>query len=142
MAGRPKADFAHHLFDKLILHLEHELGSRLDYVVADQLGFINGRFHQHAILSGVGLDTYPRKEIWKWLKPRAGWSRILPFLHGASYYISRYIGRDANRCEWFPRIGGGPQAMVSSDHIGRVNIARSADLPRHFFKQSFKQRKR
>jgi len=142
LASRPKADFAHHLFDRFVLHLEDELGSRLDYVVADQLGSINGRLHQHAILSGVGLDTYSRKEIWKWLKGSAGWSRIVPFLRGASYYISRYIGRDANRCEWFPRIGEQPPAIDRSADIGRVNVVQSADLPRQFFKQSFRERKR
>lgn len=56
MAGRPKADFAHHLFDRFVAHLESELQSRVDYIVADQLGSINGRFHQHAILAGLGLD--------------------------------------------------------------------------------------
>src|SRR3989442_8790578 len=54
MAGRPKADFAHHLFDRFISHLESELLSPVDYVVADQLGSINGRFHQHAILAALG----------------------------------------------------------------------------------------
>jgi hypothetical protein len=142
LAGRPKADFAHHLFDRLISHLESQLGSRVDYVVADQLGSINGRFHQHAILSGVGLDAYPRKEIWKWLKERAGWSRILPFLRGASDYISRYIGRDANRCDWFPRVGEEPQSIAVPADIGRVIVVQSANLPRGRFKQSFKDRKR
>ena len=142
MAGRPKADFAHHLFDRFISHLESELLSRVDYVVADQLGSINGRFHQHAILSAHGLDRYPRTEIWSWLKERAGWSRILPFEQGAAFYISRYIGRDANRCDWYPRVGEEPSALQSSAEIGRFNIVHSADLPRNFFKQSYKERKR
>ncbi len=142
LAGRPKADFAHHLFDRLVLHLERELPSRVDYVVADQLGSINGRFHQHAILAALGLDTYSRKEIWSWLKPRAGWSRILPFEHGAAYYISRYIGRDANRCDWYPRVGEQELRPQSTAQVGRLNIVKSADLPREFFKQSYKERKR
>ena len=37
-SGRPHGDFAHHLFDRLVTHLETKLGSRVDYVVADQLG--------------------------------------------------------------------------------------------------------
>ena len=142
MAGRPKADFAHHLFDRLISHLESELASRVDYVVADQLGSLNGRFHQHAILAAVGLDAYPRTEIWKWLKPRAGWSRILPFEQGAAYYISRYIGRDANRCDWYPRVGAEQPRACAELGIGRVNIVNSAIVPRECFKQSYKERKR
>jgi hypothetical protein len=142
MPGRPKADFAHHLFDRLIAHLDSELGSRVDYVVADQLGSINGRFHQHAILAAPGLDAYPRTEIWKWLNVRAGWSRILPFEQGAAYYISRYIGRDANRCDWYPRVGAQEPCPRDESEIGRLNIVNSADLPREFFKQSYKERKR
>jgi len=65
LPGRPKADFAHHLFERFVSHLESELSSRVDYVVADQLGSINGRFHQHAILAALGLDTYRRTEIWR-----------------------------------------------------------------------------
>ena len=63
--GRPKPEFAHHLFDRLILHLESELGSRLDYVVADQLGERGGRLHQHAILAAPGLAEYSRTSIWE-----------------------------------------------------------------------------
>lgn len=142
LPGRPKADFARHLFDRFVSHLESELCSRVDYVVADQLGSINGRFHQHAILAAPGLDAYPRTEIWKWLKAQAGWSRILPFEQGASFYISRYIGRDANRCEWDMRIGEEPLTTPNSRAIGRVEIVPSANLPRDFFKQSYKERKR
>lgn len=142
LPGRPKADFAHHLIDRFVLHLESELRSRVDYVVADQLGSINGRFHQHAILAALGLDTYPRTEIWKWLKAQAGWSRILPFEQGAAYYISRYIGRDANRCDWYPRVGEEPLAAPGSALIGRVTVVPSADLPKIYFKQSCKERKR
>lgn len=86
-SGRPKAEFAHHLFDRLIAHLEAEVGFRVDYVVADQLGNRFGRLHQHAILAAQGLAEYPRTAIWEWLKERAGWSRILPFEQGAAFYI-------------------------------------------------------
>lgn len=141
LAGRPKADFAHHLFDRFIEHLEVQLLSRVDYVVADQFGSINGRFHQHAILSAPGLDIYSRTELWNWLKERAGYNRILPFEQGAAYYISRYIGRDANRCEWFPPIGD-ERVAVPSAGIGKVVIVRSALLPRSCFRQLYKGRKR
>jgi len=142
LAGRPKADFAHHLFDRLVLHIEAELGPQADYVVADQFGHINGRFHQHAILAAPGLDTYPRKRLWEWLKERAGWSRILPFKQGAAFYISRYIGRDANRCEWLLRVGEGRLSIEQPSDVGRVIVARSAAMPREYFKNSLAARKR
>ena len=138
--GRPKADFAHHLFDRLVSHLEHELSSRLDYVVADQLGSIHGRFHQHAILAADGLRDYPRKQIWEWLQERAGWSRVLPFEKGAAYYISRYVGRDINRCDWTLRIG---EPSPRANHLKRgTDIVISSMLPKNFFHNNLIGRKR
>ena len=51
------------MFDRPVSHLETDLGSRLDYVVADQLGSRFGTLHQHAILAARGLSRYPRKKI-------------------------------------------------------------------------------
>ena len=141
-SGRPKAEFAHHLFDRLIAHLEGELDSRIDYVVADQFGERFGRLHQHAILAAQGLAEYPRKRIWEWLKEHAGWSRVLPFEHGAAFYISRYIGRDMNRCEWNLSIGDRQLCEIDVSAIGGVVVAESANMPKAFFHNSYSARKR
>jgi hypothetical protein len=141
-SGRPKAEFAHHLFDRLIAHLEGELGSCVDYVVADQFGNRLGRLHQHAILAAKGLAHYPRTGIWEWLMERAGWSRVLPFEQGAAYYISRYIGRDMNRCDWNLRIGDRSLAEVAPTAVGRRVIAESVQMPKAFFHNSYSRRKR
>jgi len=141
-SGRPKAEFAHHLFDRLIVHLESELRSRVDYVVADQFGDRLGRLHQHAILAAQGLAEYSRKQIWEWLKEHAGWSRVLPFEHGAAFYISRYIGRDMNRCEWNLRIGDRQLCDLDVSAIGGVVVAESDNMPKAFFHNSYIARKR
>jgi len=117
-----------------VSHLERELGSTLDCVVADQYGALGGRFHQHWILAGNGLDAYPRREIWEWLKERAGWSRVVPFERGAAYYISRYIGRDAQRCDWKVRIGREPSIERPPPRaLGGLDVARSSYMRREFF---------
>lgn len=141
-SGRPKPDFAHHLFERLISHLERELGSSVDFVVADQLGDRNGRLHQHAILAASGLAEYPRTAIWEWLQKNAGWSRILPFEQGAAYYISRYIGHDVNRCEWNLKIGDRQLCQLYLASIGGIDVVTSAELPKPFFHNSFSGRKR
>jgi hypothetical protein len=141
-SGRPKAEFAHHLFDRLITHLEDQVASRVDYVVADQLGDRLGRLHQHAILAAEGLGEHSRTEIWEWLKERAGWSRVLPFEHGAAFYISRYIGRDVNRCDWNLRIGDRQFCDLDPTAVGGVVVAQSADMPKTFFHNSYSGRKR
>jgi hypothetical protein len=141
-SGRPKAVFAHHLFDRLIAHLEGELGSRVDYVVADQLGDRGGRLHQHAILAAPGLAEYSRTSIWEWLKERAGWSRVLPFEQGAAYYISRYIGRDINRCDWDLRVGDPGHSGQIVLPVGGTDLVLSSALPKSFFHNNFTGRKR
>lgn len=114
---KPHPHFAHRTFERLVEWLQRELISRVDYVVADQLGSQNGRLHQHAVMSADGLMDYPwikrsdsRPSIHEWLWKRAGFNRILPFEHGAAFYIGRYIGRDAHRCEWEARVGN--QALI------------------------------
>src|SRR5215472_896572 len=141
-SGRPKAEFAHHLFDRLIVYLEAELRSRVDYVVADQFGERFGRLHQHAVLAAQGLSHYPRKHFWEWLKEHAGFSRVLPFEQGAAFYIARYIGRDMNRCEWNLRIGDRQLCDLDVSAIGGVVVAQSCNLPKAFFHNSYSARKR
>jgi hypothetical protein len=79
---KPSPHFVHRNYDQLIRYLESQLHSLLDYFVADHLGAINGRLHQHFILAAPGLDQFPRTKIWKRLFDRAGFSRILPFERG------------------------------------------------------------
>lgn len=139
--GIPSSEFGHHCFDDLVSHLEAQLGARVDYIMADQYGSVNGRFHQHALLAAIGLDRYPRPELERCLRKRVGWSRALPFQHGAAYYLARYIGRNLESAEWTVRVGG---ATVNRDQraIGREVVAKSADVPRALFHQTLKQRKR
>jgi len=141
--GRPNPEFAHNLFSRLINHLESDLAAPLEYVVADQYGDKNGRFHQHCILSANGLEKYSRTEIWKWLKQRAGWSRILPFEKGAAFYISRYIGRDADKSEWSFSIGDmKAPLLVTKPQIGNVVLVQSASMEKGLFHMNLKSRKR
>jgi hypothetical protein len=131
------------VFADLITHLEQVLGERIDYVVADQLGSLNGRFHQHALLSGKGLDQYPRPKIAGWLNRRAGFARVLPYERPAAYYLSRYIGRDLERTEWDFRIGDEKVIGDKSGSIpGHSVIATSAELPSALFHQTMPGRRR
>src|SRR6185437_563952 len=126
-------------------HVFHKILSVVSRIPCDgweAQGGLRAPSVRQAVLAASGLDAYPRTEIWKWLKARAGWSRILPFEQGAAYYISRYIGRDANHCDWFPRVGEEEPWARAESQIGKVNIVNSADLGREFFKRSYKERKR
>lgn len=142
-SGRPHPDFAHNLFNGLVAHLESEVGRQIDYVVADQFGRVGGRFHQHCLLAAEGLAEYSRRNIWQWLKERAGWSRILPFEHGAAHYISRYIGRDANECEWIFRVGDMQSPLqIEKPAVGKVVIVHSAWVDKELLHTGINNRKR
>jgi hypothetical protein len=141
--GRPHPDFAHNFFTRLVNHLESDLRTRVDYVVADQFGEIGGRFHQHAILAACGLDRYSRTELWKWVREKAGWNRMLPFERGAAFYISRYIGRDAHKCDWNFRIGEVDSSLtIPKPAPGKTVLVQSAPVEKAFYHAGLHRRKR
>lgn len=119
----PCADFAHHFFTKMILWIEGQVHSRVEYFVADQFGEIGGRLHLHCGLSWPGLFEYRWKDLQNKLCQEAGFNRILPWKEDAGYYIGRYIGRDAERCDWDFRVGREP--VRPRAEVGRCIVARS-----------------
>jgi hypothetical protein len=140
-AWRPSSEFGNRLFDRFVGQLEAWLGERVDYIVADQYGRMNGRFHQHALLSATGLDRYPRRDMESWLCRNAGYSRVLPYERGAAYYLARFGGRDLYRAEWRLRLGEEDARLDTRPKSG-VIVARSAELPSDFFHQSLPGRHR
>jgi len=135
--GRPSPAFARHIFHLFCEHVEQSVGAPIDFVVADQYGNQAGRFHQHALIAGLGLESYPRRYLENWLLRNAGYSRVLPFEHGAAYYVARFIGRETAGLEWDLRITRGADQPRSVDG-GRMIVAKSADLPSHLFHQAFR----
>jgi hypothetical protein len=135
---KPNPHFVHRTFEGLIFSIEDELHAPVDYVVADQLGALNGRLHQHFILAAPGLDEYPRQKIWNHLFERAGFNRILPFERGAAYYIGRYIGRAISDCEWDFRFASHPPIPPMPRITGGNEIVRSVTMPKEAFKDTQK----
>ena len=115
----------------MVAFVEAELRTRVDYVVAEQIG-ISGRRHSHWLLSAHGLQDL-RKTLQVWLFHRAGYCRVLPFARGAAYYISRYFAHGDHR--WDIRIGDSKQSSATVT-VGKIDVARSASLPKSFFSTS------
>jgi hypothetical protein len=137
---KPVPDFGHFCFKSFVSELSVELGSRVEYVLADQRSELRGRFHQHSLLAARGLDAYPRRELENWWRVRAGWSRVLPFQQGAAYYLARYIGRNLETADWKVEVGN-PIAPAQHE-IGRKVIATSTAIPSELFHQTFPRRKK
>jgi len=140
-AWRPSPEFGTHFFEFFVGQMEARLGERVEYVVMDQYGQVNGRFHQHALLAGIGLDRYPRREMESWLFRNAGYSRVLPFERGAAYYLARFAGRDLHQAEWRVRLGR-EDVRVDTQPKRGVVVARSAEMPSSLFHQGFPGRRR
>jgi hypothetical protein len=136
--GRPSPAFARYLFTLFSEYVENSVGAPIDYVVVDQYGSRTGRFHQHALVTGRGLDRYPRRHLESWLLRNAGYSRVLPFERGAAYYVGRFIGREAAGLEWDLRIGREAEKRSLSVDVGRMVVAKSADLPSDLFHQTLR----
>jgi hypothetical protein len=138
----PTPEFGHRVFDDFVSQLAAQLGSPVDYILCDQTGNNGGRFHQHALLAADGLGEYPRPELERWLRRKAGWSRALPFECGAAHYLGRYIGRNLGTAEWDVRIGGQKAGMETGPALGRSVIVNSAELPKVLFHQTMPGRRR
>jgi hypothetical protein len=144
---QPHSDFVRHFIAYMIRCLEGELSDRIEYFQAEQFGSIGGRIHQHMGLSSPALMDPARqlaenlaaqnqklpeqfKSFQAFLWKRAGYNRILPWEMDAGYYIGRYIGRDAHRCDWDWNVGAELLAHApEAAPVGRVVVARSPDLP-------------
>jgi hypothetical protein len=130
----PHPEFVHHFFSFMIRWLEDHFAEHCEYFLVDQFGTAGGRLHQHVGLSApalvgpagelVSLMAEHKKRLPEALKPfqrmlfdRAGMNRILPWELDAGYYIGRYIGRDAGRCDWNWKVGVDP--IKSIPPIGR-----------------------
>jgi hypothetical protein len=136
--GRPSSAFARYVFHLFSDYVERCVGAPIDYVIADQYGSRAGRFHQHALVAGRGLERCPRRDLENWLLRNAGYSRVLPFARGAAYYVGRFIGREAPGLEWDLRISGETENRSRSVDVGRTVVAKSADLPSDLFHQTFR----
>jgi hypothetical protein len=65
---RPSIERGHSAFRSFVAYVHGQLGTPVEYIVADQFGTISGRFHQHALLSAPGLHDFPRYKLERWLR--------------------------------------------------------------------------
>jgi hypothetical protein len=139
--AKPHPDFVRKFFFSpderypgMVQWIEREVHARVEYFTADQFAESGGRLHLHCGLSWPGLFEYRWKDLQKmlWsgtgekgiLRKGAGFNRILPWERDAGFYIGRYIGRDADRCQWDFRVGSEPVRLLRS--IGRQVVVASS----------------
>jgi hypothetical protein len=156
---QPHVEFVRNFVGYMIRHLQNELSEQVDYFQAEQFGSVGGRIHQHFGLSALGLIEPARelarnlaageKKLPERLKPfqaflwgKAGFNRILPWEEDAGYYIGRYIGRDAHRCELDFNVVAARTDRRETPPVGRIVVARSPDLPSTNYRNILRRRHR
>jgi hypothetical protein len=142
--GPPVPHLALRRITEFLSHIQSNAGRPIGWVVAEEFGRLGGRYHCHALITGV--RDLPR-QYWQREAYRCfGRTRIAPFdpKRGAAFYVSKYEGRltgqihlggtlagiDLSKCEETPVEGGGQ------------NVAVSAPLPRRYFHSSPPRRHR
>jgi len=123
---RPNADFVENFFNRMLAWIERQVHCSVEFFVAHQFGELNGRHHLHFGVSWPNLFDYRWKPLQQMLWQNAGYNKILPWLQGASYYIGRYIGRDAHRANWRWNVGIGESPVRLLRPVGRKIIAVSS----------------
>ena len=124
---QPCPDFVNHSFERMLCWIEAEVHGPVEFFVVHQFGKSGGRLHLHCGLSWPGLFEYRWKDLQEMLWKDAGFNRILPWEKEASFYIGRYIGRDAGRCHWDFHVGSEP-ASPPVQEVGRRVLVVS-DVP-------------
>jgi len=134
---KPRPDFVHHFFARVISWIEGQVHGRVEYFVVDQFGETGGRLHLHCGLSWPGLFKYRWKDLQNMLCKDAGFNRILPWKKDAGYYIGRYVGRDTRRCEWDFRVGC--ESVRVPVQVGRqvLVVSQTPDDSSRAYRQTF-----
>jgi len=131
--GDPACDFVRSMIMNFFEQLQIAAGKPIAWVMAEDFGRIAGRFHCHALVDGVGdLNTdYWRGEAFR----RFGISRIDPY--EPSRGAARYLARNALSANGNLHFGGTLAGLEidtgATREVGRVVIARSADVPSPLF---------
>jgi hypothetical protein len=126
--GAPVPDFALHRIEEYLLLVQRDAGRPIGWVIAEEFGQLGGRWHCHALITGVKhlSRNFWQREAFR----RFGYTRIEAFnpRRGAAYYSAKYEGRspgeihiggtlagvDLWRCEESRSQGGGHDVAVSA----------------------------
>jgi hypothetical protein len=142
--GPPEPFLAMHRINEFLLSLQRASENQIGWVIAEEFGRLGGRYHCHALITGV--RSLSRKYWQKQACLSFGYTRIQDFIAqgGASFYVSKYEGRldgnielggflkgrDLSRCLESRSVGGGR------------DVVRSEPLPRSHFHMCLPRRHR
>jgi hypothetical protein len=131
--GDPGSDLTRTMIKQFFTDVQQAAGRAISWVIAEDYGRLAGRFHAHALVDGVeDLDIdHWRAEACR----RFGISRIAPYdpLRGAARYLARNALSANGNLHFGGTLAGLEIDTGATREVGRVVIARSADVPSPLF---------
>lgn len=135
-SGPPVPDAALARIKEYFSLVQREAPKPLGWVIAEEFGRLGGRYHCHALVTGVAGVW--RKFWWHEALRRFGRNRIDPFdrERAAAFYAAKYEAKQLGGLHF----GGTLQEIVLSDLEipsscgGRQTVMASADLPKTYFR--------
>jgi hypothetical protein len=134
--GPPVPALALAQIKEFLAELQASAGQPIGWVIGEEFGSIGGRYHCHVLITGV--KHLQRDEWWQKAYERFGRTRIEPFdpQRAAAYYTAKYAAKQLGGLHF-----GGSLAGIDLSRIeeraprpgGKVDVTRSADMPRTFF---------
>jgi hypothetical protein len=132
---RPYSPFTYEILSEVQLFmelLEASVGAPIGYIIAEEIGELNGRWHLHLLISGVDPDI--RRKIW-WSAAFQIWGRARVDIYdpqkAAAFYAAKYAakqlgaihlcgmlrGISMEECECSRGVAVGGHDVVLSDHM-------------------------
>jgi hypothetical protein len=113
--------------------LEAAARARIGYILVLDVGELYGRLHAHALVAGVAhLD---RQLWWEKALRQFGRTSIQPYQEriGGGQYIAKHALSESGDLYFGGRLLD-PRPIKEAQPVGRVVVARSADVPSELFK--------
>ena len=127
-----------------LTHVETAAGRPIGWMISEELGRLGGRWHCHALVSGVA--RLPRKFWLLEAYRRFGYTRIEPFdpSRGAAFYAAKYAGRPDGEIHFGGTLAGIDLSKCEESVVGGggQDVAVSVLLPRDHFHLTLARRHR
>jgi hypothetical protein len=137
--NRPWGPFTHKILAEVRLFMElveKSAGVSVGYIIAEEIGELNGRWHLHLLVSGV---SHLYRKVW-WSAALQLWGRSRIDLYdpqkAAAFYAAKYAAKQLGSIELCGTLRGRSMEAIEQPKtvaVGRRDVARSDEMSSDFF---------
>lgn len=133
LARLPSQNSALPKVEGFLLELQEEAGRAIGWMISESFGRVGGRWHCHALIAGVShINMFA---WWRRALERFGRCKISKFREagGAGYYMARNALGPGGDFHIGGKLFDVVRPTLAPSQIGRVVVAKSADVPSALF---------